>query len=260
MSIPTAISKHIHISERESAHTWPDGRKDDAGWEDCAWCSLIMFLRLAYRPDLPANHTFAEAIRGRVMGPLGGTSPSQLIAAAKTIGTSGPGTPGIALHGVSAANLWAALTPGTVALVNGSMGAFASGYTLRRWDPGFAGGHSTLAARVDDQDRVWWDDPLAPTGTYQGQWVSKADLVKFAAKLNSTSFVAPIKGYAVTPAPAPEPTVVTYSQAQLDAAVATAVTAQKTADTAAQDAAVKAAITSATDAERRRLRDFLGLG
>lgn len=212
MALPAALHNHKHITERESTHVWPDGRTDDGKWEDCAWCSFIMFVRLAYRPDLPTSHAFMESIRARVLGPLGGTRPEHLIAAAKTIGRDGKGTPGIVLKGITAANLWGNLKPGTVGLINGSMGAFPSGHTLRRWSPGFAGGHSVLVARVDVSDRVWWDDPLAPKtksdGTaYVGQWVSKADVLKFAAKLGSHSFVAPIKGFSqeVNPAPTPTP-------------------------------------------------------
>ena len=29
------ISGHIHVSEREVSHTWPDGQQDDGKWEDC---------------------------------------------------------------------------------------------------------------------------------------------------------------------------------------------------------------------------------
>lgn len=260
MALPSLIAKHVHISERESIHVWPDGRKDDGAWEDCAWVALIEFLRLAYRPDLPTTHTFMESIRARVMGPLGGTVPSQLVAGAKTIGVTGPKTAGIVLKGVSAGNLWAAMPVGTVACVAGSMGAFPVGYTLRRWDPGFAGGHEVLAVRVDAADRVWWCDPLAPTGTgYEGQWVSKADFLKFAAKLNSTSFVAPVKVSAV-PAPTPDPVPpVVYTPAQLNDAVAAAIASTKAADATAQKAAVEAETTRATAAERARIRAILGI-
>jgi hypothetical protein len=215
-------ANHIHISERESAHVWPDGRSDDGKWEDCAWTALVEFIRLAYRPDLPATHAFMESIRARVMGPLGGTIPSQLVAGAKTIGSTGPKTSGIVLKGYSAADLWSAMKPGTVACVAGSMGAFPSGHTLRRWDASFAGRHQVMAARFSDDDRVWWCDPLAPTGVgYEGQWVTKTDFLAFVKKLNSKSFVAPYKQLVVAPAPTPT-TTVTYTKAQLDAAVKTA--------------------------------------
>jgi hypothetical protein len=164
-----------------------------------------MFMRLAYRPDLPATLPFAEQLRSRVMGPAGGTTPAELIAAAKTVGQTGPGSAGIALAGIAGAtNIWNALKPGTVGLINGSMGAFPAGHTLRRFDPSFAGGHSVMVARVDALDHVWWDNPEAPSGTYQGEWVAKADLLKFISAFGSVSFVHALKPVPV-PAPVPAP-------------------------------------------------------
>lgn len=253
MALPAAIAKHVHISEREVAHTWPDGRKDDAAWEDCGYVSLIEFLRLAYRPDLPATHAFMETIRARVEGPSTGSLPSELIAAAETIGVSGPGTAPIVLKGYTASQVWAALKPGTVGCIPGSMGAFPDGYTLRRWDPGFKGRHQVMVARVDSTDRVWWCDPLAPTATstgpFIGQFVSKTDFLKFVNAFQSTSFVAPIKGY-VAPAPAPAPApVVTYTQDQMNAAVAAA-------KTTAAEAATKAERERIALAEANRIRSL----
>lgn len=261
MTLPASIAKHIHISEREVAHTWPDGRKDDAAWEDCGYTSLIEFIRLAYRPDLPATHAFAEKIRARIEGPLGGSTPAELIAAAKTIGASGAGTPGIVLKGYSAANLWAALTPGRVATVSGKMGVFPAGSPMRRWDAGFGGGHQVTVVRIDTQDRVWWCDPLAPSD-WAGEWVSKANVIAFAKGLASISFVAPLKAVAVpAPAPAPvpvppppPPVVTTYTQAQLDAALAALAASDKTALTTAVLAATKAERERIALAEAARIR------
>lgn len=47
---------------------------------------------------------------------------------------------------------------------------------LRRWSPGFMGGHRGVIFGWDD-GRTRWDDPLAPYGTdYAGEWVDWADL------------------------------------------------------------------------------------
>jgi hypothetical protein len=205
---------HKHISERKPGP-----------WNDCAWASLIMFLRSSYRPDLPATLAEAQAFRHRVMGPTGGTPINKLAEAAKLVVN-------VDLHEVTGFDaLWSTLTIGHGALVNGSMGAFPIGSPLRRFDPGFAGGHSVYVARVDMNDRVWWDNPLAPTGTYNGEWVSKAQLQAFVAG-NWTHAVAPLKKKPAvvapaltptttsTPTPTPAPTAVVYTQAQLDAAVA----------------------------------------
>lgn len=177
---------HVHVSEREVAHTWPDGQKDDARWEDCAWCSSVMFARWCRNPRIPATHAEAELLRDAAgEPPLGGSNVDDLLRGLKArYGWTPPVR-------VNTAGLWQKLTPGSGVVVSGKMGAFPAGHNLRRWDPGFTGGHSIFAIRVDTQDRVWWDDPLAPKGTYQGQWVSKADLIRFATALGSTHLVAP---------------------------------------------------------------------
>lgn len=176
---------HAHVSERESAHTWPDGRADDARWEDCQWCSLVMFLR-AWGMDIPATHAEAEALRAASGEPPTGGS---------NLGDARRGV--LARYHVTlpdplpdAAATRKAMVPGTVALVNGSMGSFSAGSTYRRWDPAFSGGHAAVAFRLDDRDGVWWDDPLAPTGTYQGEWMTQDNLAKFQGAWDA--LVAPI--------------------------------------------------------------------
>jgi hypothetical protein len=60
------------------------------------------------------------------------------------------------------------------------MGVFARTSRLRRHQPSFGGKHCVLVVRVDNTDRVWWCDPLAPKGTsYAGEWVTKAQLKLF---------------------------------------------------------------------------------
>jgi hypothetical protein len=175
--------EHVHVSERESAHMSPCGW-DDAAWEDCNPDATLEFLRASGTPGAPATHAEGEALRcdsGRA--PTGGTNLGDMIKAAKVrygrdIGPIVFGN----------ATVWAAMKPGTVATVGGSMGAYMVGSHWRRWLPGFAGAHQACAFRVDSQDRVWWCDPLAPTA-WSGEWMSKVDFMKFAARAIVASIV-----------------------------------------------------------------------
>lgn len=168
---------HIHVSEREIAHTWPDGQKDDARWEDCTWCSLVMFLHDLGYDFVPPTHAEAERLRDAA-----GVKPTGASAAWQNLLGVKRRYPQIIqpIHAVDNRHfnlLWAALTPGTSAVVQGSMGVMSAHW--RRHDPGFGGTHAAEATRRDDSDRVWWDDPLGPTTGYAGEWMSKADLQRF---------------------------------------------------------------------------------
>lgn len=170
---------HIHISEREVAHTWPDGQHDDAAWEDCTWCAAVMLARAAHDPSIPATHAEAEALRAASgEGPLGGSNTYDVLRGyARRYGW-------VPINvGHSASDVVNSLLPARVALVSGSMGAFPDGHRLRRFDPKFGGAHAIFAARMDDSDRVWWDDPLAPTGAYRGEWVTMGELSSFVMAL-----------------------------------------------------------------------------
>lgn len=156
---------------------------DDASWEDCNPTATLMMLRAAGHPEIPATHEEVEEFRcasGRA--PTGGTNLGDMTRAAKV-------RYGLDLPPVTAKpDLWAAMVPGTVASVSGSMGVFPAGSRWRRWDPPFKGNHQVCAFRLDSSDRVWWCDPLAPTqyrsGTqtleYTGEWMPKADFLAFA--------------------------------------------------------------------------------
>lgn len=173
MTLPSLLWRHTHVSEREVAHTWPDGRKDDSRWEDCLWCSFVMFLNDSWK-DVPDTLTYAEFLRAASSRlPTGGSNFSDVRDAVTRLGI------GIAVSPLGFAAFWTALKPGTAGIATGVMGNFPSGHTLRRFSPSFTGGHAIDVSRVDTQDRVWWDDPLAPKGTYQGQWVTKAQLATF---------------------------------------------------------------------------------
>lgn len=193
MTMPTLLldAGHSHVTEREARH-FHNGVWDDASWEDCTFVAGLEFARVAFDTTIPATHTEAEALRfASGSGAMGGTSTADLI---KGLRSRYGWTAGYA-EVIGATALWAALSkPGTVAAAQGSMGAFPAGHHLRRWDPGFTGGHDVFIARLDDLPRVWWCDPLAPQdGTYQGEWVSHADLATYVSGFNGSALVAPLK-------------------------------------------------------------------
>jgi len=165
---------HVHVTEREVAHQSPCGW-DDAKWEDCTFMSAVEWWRATGHPDVPATHEEGEHLRcasGRSM--LGGTNLFDVVKAIRARYKASTPAP---IRGFS--TLWGALKPGTVAVSQGSMGAFPSTSKWRRWDRSFGGAHAVCIFRVDASDRVWWCDPLAPKGTYSGEWMSKADLKKY---------------------------------------------------------------------------------
>lgn len=181
MSVTLAGYTHTHITEREIAHMSPCGY-DDGAYEDCTPDASIMAWRAMGHPAVPATHGEAEQLRcasGR--GPTGGTNMGDMATGIRnryggTIHVLGFG-------GVSTGWAWA---------VQGSMAAVPA--HLRRWQPGFAGGHCVFVASVPGTDALWWDDPLAPEGTgYDGEWVTFADVQRFADGLpGARAFGGPI--------------------------------------------------------------------
>lgn len=175
MILPTALWSLDAISEREPAHYWPDGRFDDASWEDCTFDTAVAFARVVHDPDIPATHQEAERLRaasGR--GTMGGTNYNDVrVAFAKRYDWDAP--PVIRYW----TNLRLALGTGYAAAVSGAMSAFTVNHRLRRFDPMFRGNHAALVAKLDAQPRYWWVDPLAPEGDYAGEWVTENELRAF---------------------------------------------------------------------------------
>lgn len=199
MTTTIAGFAHTHVTEREIAHMSPCGW-DDKKWEDCTFMSAIEWWRATGHPQVPASHEEGERLRcasGRSV--LGGTNLGDVkkaIVARYKVAT--PAT----VSGFAA--LWAALVPGTVAVAQGSMGAFPTGSRYRRWDRAFGGAHSVCVYRPDVTDRVWWCDPLAPTdsrreGDYNGEWMPKAELGTYVDGLGGHHLVG-----RVVPNKAPE--------------------------------------------------------
>ncbi|MEK6719310.1 MAG: hypothetical protein AABZ33_01415 [Chloroflexota bacterium] len=199
MTTTIAGFAHTHVTEREIAHMSPCGW-DDRKWEDCTFMSAIEWWRATGHPRVPASHEEGERLRcdsGRSV--LGGSNlgdVSKAIARRYTAAT--PAT----VSGFAA--LWTALLPGTVAVAQGSMGAFLPNDRWRRWDKGFGGAHAVCIFRPDVTERVWWCDPLAPIdhlieGEYNGEWMSRAELKQFVDGLSGHHLVG-----RVVPTQAPE--------------------------------------------------------
>lgn len=158
---------HVHLTEREA----------DGTYEDCSWASAVEFAR-SVGQNAPATRAEYEALR----------------LASGDIAT--PGNPGSNLwdveRGMKKRYGWAGtigtgtghLTVGRSAIVTGSMGVWPVGSKWRRWDADFAGNHAVAVFRLDSLARIWWCDPLAPTG-WNGEWMPMAELQKFMAPLGS---------------------------------------------------------------------------
>ena len=181
-----APGDHIHVSEREVAHVWPDGQKDDRRWEDCVFCSAIEWVRAIGHPEVPATHAEAEALRRDAgVGPLGAASIDQLR-------TGLTARYSLNVHSVGGWDaLSAALAPGSAALVTGSMGPLDTHW--RRWDPEFDGNHATCVFRLDDSPTVWWCDPLAPAGEWRGEPMPLDVLEDFVKGLDAGHLVGQLE-------------------------------------------------------------------
>lgn len=176
---------HIHVSERE-----PDG-----SWEDCIWDSGLEFYRDAIDPAPPATHTEAQALRKASGEPA--TGPSNM----------GNFRKGVAARyhkalpaAIAAKGILAALRPGDVALVTGSMSAFGAADPLSAWDRNFDGGHAVWLARTPDGVLLWCD-PEAPTTAGVPITVTSEQVQKFVnALVGGEALVAPaLQWPAVTP-------------------------------------------------------------
>jgi len=184
--------EHVHVSEREVAHQSPCGF-DPGGYEDCLWCSFLEWWRATGHPDSPATHAEAEALRCDAGEPP--TGPSDFNDVRRGVTARYGATLPAVIAGDDA--IWAALGPGNVATVIGSMAVFSDGSHWRRWDASFKGIHAVSAWRLDTSDRVWWCDPLAPTrlgptpGTsWNGEWMPRADFLAFA----TSAIIGPVIG------------------------------------------------------------------
>lgn len=178
MTLDAALAAHDHISERES----------DGSWEDCTWDAGLEFYRLAFDASRPASHAEAQALRKASGEPTtGGSNIGDFIRGVQNRYGRALG-PAVG----SFASLWALLSPGTVALVQGSMAAFGPTHRLSRWQRGFDDGHAVMVARLPD-GTIWWCDPLGTDTGYVGEAITKSELKAFVEAFGGQHIVAPIK-------------------------------------------------------------------
>jgi len=178
----------VFISEREHAHDWPNGQHDDAKWEDCVPCSMVMLVN-AHKPGTaPATHTEAEALRKVAgYGPIGGTSIERHIPAVKR-------RYGIELRlssGDDFADLWAHLGKGQGAVIIGKPANLPADHVIRKWvGTAFTGLHAVLVMRRVSGAQVRYIDPSAPRGiNYSGTVVTKAELRRFYVGSGATTSI-----------------------------------------------------------------------
>lgn len=179
-----------HISQRENAHVWPTGEFDGPAWEDCGPVSVCLIADATTDGAQPTRKTLAEAEALRKAagyGPNGGTNIQRLSAAA-VIRYRIP----LPRHVTGPTAIRAALKTGFGAAVAGTMGNFPRGHRLRRWQPSFTGGHAVYIARESTTARWLWLDPLAPQGTYSGDWITADELATFLRGPIAAACVVPL--------------------------------------------------------------------
>jgi hypothetical protein len=173
----TLPANHIHISERE-----PDG-----SWEDCTWDSGLEWYRLVYDASVPATHTEAQKLRAASGEPA--TGGSNLGDLAKGIKARYGKTVPARISGIAALKL--ALTPGKVAVIQGSMSAFGPTHRLSYYDRNFDGAHAVLLINL--AGILKWCDPEAPTNANVPVTVSWAEVAQFVTAFAGQHLVGTIK-------------------------------------------------------------------
>lgn len=160
-----AFYRPLQVTEREPDYQ-PGDPNDPPGWEDCTWASGVMAANAQTKGNYPATLAEAERLRAASGEPPGGGS---------NIGDLTRGM--MARYGWAGATVehdWTkvskALAVGRGAVLQGSMGSVST--HLRRWDPGFRGGHAVYVQR-ERSGALWWMNPQAPA-TYQGEEVTDA--------------------------------------------------------------------------------------
>jgi hypothetical protein len=178
-----SISRPPFVSEREGAHTWPDGRKDDAADEDCVFAAGLMQALAVMGRKAPATLAEAEAIRAAAgLGPLGPSNSDNLIDGLRArYGWAPKKVAGFGAFDFDA--FWAELTPGKCATAGGfitNLENLDPPSRLARFLPGFDRGHRVYVQRESDADEVFWMDPEGrPVDSYGGDIATKSELRTF---------------------------------------------------------------------------------
>lgn len=143
-------------------------QREPGPWRDCTFASMLEVLRFGFvdGQSIPPTQAEKEAYRATAGLPddHAGATLAVAIEAARERYNLG--------DGFTVTSSWADVRAGLMAddswlVVQGSMAAVPA--RLRRWDPAFSGPHSVAARGVQQ-----WCDPLAPKGTYVGEYVGLA--------------------------------------------------------------------------------------
>lgn len=158
MSGADGFAPFDHVTEREVGP-----------WYDCTFAAGLEVFRDGF-PDgvaIPPTVEEKEALRAAagMVDDHGGASIDDLIRGGRARYQLAAG---YYVTGDWADVSTALRIPGFRLVVQGSMAKVPA--TLRRWDPGFTGGHA-VAARGNTTAPMWCD-PLAPKGTYAGEPVT----------------------------------------------------------------------------------------
>jgi hypothetical protein len=211
-----------HTSEREPG-----------SWTNCVPCSLVMLAR-ANLASPPSTNAEAQALRKQAGYPDHGPTSLRGFRAVFRVRY------GFFYQIAQPADPFSILRPGWSCSMTGSMAAFPNGHNLRRWDAAFAGVHQWFVTHRPDGS-ILIDDPLAPEGIgYRGQFVTPAQVRAFYNHAGASRGIGyletgkpalpdPVPPLPEPPPPAPVslPEPVTFTQAELDAAVAAAVESTK---------------------------------
>jgi len=147
--------------------------RERAPWICCAPCSAAMALGWS-DPTLPVSLAEAHRLRAAVGDPhsasmsvaeslqAGGMNPGQVATAMRTR------RPEVAVRMHHTAGVLARVRASQAVVVALAYGLLPP--TLRRWQPGFTGGHSAVLCGTRGSLIGWWD-PLAPPG-WGGEWVA----------------------------------------------------------------------------------------
>jgi len=186
MNLP---SWHKHVSERQSG-----------SWVDCTPDSTVEWARLCHDKRIAATHAEGDALRtASRTGKTAGMNASDMIVAIKNRYNWTTGFKKVSTFN----SLWNELTPGYAAMCQGSMSAFGPDHRLSRYDRNFDGGHAVCIMRLDNTDRVWWCDPEGPATGYNGEWVTKNELLRFVTAFAGAHLVAKMLPEDAPPPPPP---------------------------------------------------------
>ncbi len=152
---------------------------DERVWNDCSWASAAMWIDKLTGGAVKVDR---EALRAASGDLTGGSSLDDVVRGARKL--LGLDLGAARAERLTVDGLLERLASGGGAIVQGSYASLPP--DLTRYDPAFAAkgvaasGHAVYVGPLDRATgKVWWDDPLAPTGG-SGQWISVQDLRKFA--------------------------------------------------------------------------------